>query len=114
MEKAQSLAEFLGTNDSAALVDVQPRLEDITDSKEFALAVLASREFRSYIVNSLLLGSLPAAVVIRMMDYGWGKPPDRVEHTGKDGNPIETVTEVRRTIVHVNVEAQDEPSYVTH
>lgn len=108
----QSLAEFLGMKDPVA--PAEARLEDITDSKQFAVAVLDSREFRSYIVNGLILGTIPSAIVTRMMDYGWGKPPDRVEHTGKDGNPIETVTEVRRTIVHVNVEAQDEPSYVTH
>lgn len=96
-----------------------PRLEDITDGKTFALAVLGSPEFRAYIVNNLVLGDLPAAVLCRLMDYGWGKPPDRVEHTGKDGRPIETITEVRRVIVRGGHQAEpdDEPldkAEVTH
>jgi hypothetical protein len=98
---------------------VIPRFEDITDAKAFALAVLSSREFRQYIVNSLALGTLPPGVITRLMDYGWGKPPDRVEHTGKDGQPIETVTEVRRVIVHETRRPEDEDvdapkKYQTH
>jgi hypothetical protein len=108
----QSLAEFLGT--SPAATETAPRLEDITDSKTFALAVLSSAEFRSYIVNSLTLGSLPAAVITRMMDYAWGKPVDRVEHTGKDGSPIEMITEVRRVIVRVPQETEEMHDEVVH
>ena len=66
---------------------------------EFATLVLSSREFRTYVRSGLVLGDLPPALITRLMDYGWGKPPERVEHTGKDGKPIEVVTEVRRTIV---------------
>lgn len=116
MEKVQSLAEFLGTDPGLPQVE-GPHLEDITDSKAFAIAVLDSLEFKQYIVNGLKLGELPAAVVCRLMDYGWGKSPDRVEHTGKDGKPIETVTEVRRIVVRasdVKQEDSDRPKYVTH
>ncbi len=108
----ESLADFLGTREPQA--DSGPRLEDITDSKAFALAVLSSSEFRSYIVNSLTLGSLPAAVITRMMDYAWGKPVDRVEHTGKDGSPIAMVTEVRRVIVHTPDDQPEEHTKVVH
>jgi hypothetical protein len=110
-----TLAEFLGT--SQPIEEQAPRLEDITDAKAFAEAVLTSREFRSYIVNSLTLGSLPAAVTTRLMDYAWGKPAERIEHTGKNGQPIETITEVRRVLVRVNVEQQQEAedtAYTTH
>ena len=105
----ESLADFLGValGAPAEPTDTTPHLEDITDSKAFALAVLGSREFRAYIVNSLNLGDLPSAVLCRLMDYGWGKPVDRVEHTGKDGQPIETVTEVRRVIVRVEPDIYD-------
>ena len=103
----ESLAAFLGVSGAPAPAD-EPRLEDITDSKAFALAVLSSREFRSYIVNSLVLGELPSAVICRLMDYGWGKPPERVEHTGKDGRPIETITEVRRVIIRGQQPEQDD------
>lgn len=97
----ESLADFLGVPAAAgapAPASGGPRLEDITDSKAFALAVLDSPEFRSYIVNSLVLGELPSAVLCRLMDYGWGKPTERVEHTGKDGQPIETIKIVRVVI----------------
>ncbi len=106
----QSLAEFLGT--AQPLEPDAPRLEDITDPKAFAEAVLASRDFRSYIVNSLALGSLPAAITTRLMDYAWGKPAERVEHSGR----IDSVTEVRRIVIHVDAEKQDEEaaSYTTH
>lgn len=114
MEKFRSLAEALGTlppveGDGAPM----PRLEDITDSKAFAKAVLESREFRQYIVNGLTLGDLPSAILCRLMDYGWGKPVERVEHSGPDGQPIETVAEVRRVVVHVTgAGALDEPDGV--
>jgi hypothetical protein len=49
---------------------------------------------------------LPSAVITRLMDHAWGKPVERVEHTGKGGEPI--VTEVRRVIVHVQ-EPEAEP-----
>ncbi len=107
MEKLQTLADYLGTADEIAVYD-GPRLEDITDSKTFALAVLNSHEFRSYIVNSLVLGTIPPAILTRMMDYAWGKAPERIEHTGKDGSPI--VTEVRRVIVRVPLSDDEEDS----
>ena len=98
MDKVQTLAEYLGT-DVAPPLDPSPRLEDITNAKQFAEAVLTSREFRLYIINSLTLGSLPAAITCRMMDYAWGKPIDRVEHAGIDGAPIEIITRIVRVIV---------------
>jgi len=116
----KSLAEHLGvmptdgeaspTNGEASPAEAAPqtetRLEDITDSKTFALAVLNSSEFRRYIVSGLVLGNLPgfAGILMRMMDYAWGKPVDRVEHTGKDGNPI---IEVRRVVVRADSTIED-------
>ena len=94
-------------------------LVDITDCHEFAKAVLESRDFRQYIVDGLKRHTIPATLVLRLMDYadGWGKPVERVEHTGKDGQPIETVTEVRRVVVQTpNSFEEDEPviSQITH
>jgi len=86
--------------------------------KDFALAVLNSREFRSYIVNGILDGKINSAIVTRLMDYGWGKPPDKVEVTGKDGKPIETITQVRRVVVRATLDPSVEPAapakYDTH
>lgn len=80
----QSLADFLGVQDGQEPVRQEPgpRLEDISDPKEFAEAVLNSREFRNYIVNGLILGNVAgfASILIRIMDLaGWQKPPERVE-----------------------------------
>lgn len=73
---------------------------EFTSAQEFAKAVLESQEFFSYVLSGLASRKIPAALLLRLMDYadGWGKPPERVEHTGKDGEAI--VTEVRRVIVH--------------
>ena len=78
----ESLADTLGLT-TRLPDDGRPRLEDITDAKRFAQAVLTSPEFRTYIVDKLTLGDLPPAIVCRLMDYAWGKPAERVEHTGK-------------------------------
>lgn len=88
----KSLAEHLGVQappqDGAAAA---PRLEDINDPREFAEAVLASYEFRRYIVNMLVLGEIPSAILLRVMDLaGWQKPPDRIEV--KDVTPAEGLT----------------------
>ena len=84
--------------------------------KAFAEAVLTSEEFRLYIIEGLTNRDLPPAVLCRLMDHGWGKAPDRVEHTGKDGEPI--VTEVRRVIVHKtehdDATSSQRSSYTTH
>ena len=96
-----SLADYLGLNTHAS-DDGRPRLEDISDAKTFARAVLDSPEFRQYIVSKLTIGDLPPAIICRLMDYAWGKPAERVEHTGKDGAPIESITEVRRVLIRAD------------
>lgn len=107
MERLQSLAEYLGT--APPEEGIAPRLEDITDGETFAKAVINSREFRGYIINGLVLGSIPAAVLVRVMDLaGWQAPPKRLEVTGRDGKPIEHVTEVRRVVVRIPEVAQGE------
>jgi hypothetical protein len=98
VEKLQTLADFFGTSKVDPGPDVI-QLEDITDSKAFALAVLNSKEFREYIINGLTLGELPSAIICRLMDHGWGKPVEHVEHTGEHGQPIEVITRVVRVIV---------------
>jgi len=77
--------------------------DDVTEApvklspKEFCQRILDSPEFRAYLTNGIQLGTLPAAVIVRIMDLAWGKPVDRIEHTGKDGEAI--ITEVRRVVV---------------
>lgn len=82
---------------------------------EFARKIVQSREYRMALITRVIQGELPPAVEIRLLDLAFGKPPDHVEHTGRDGEPIKTITEVRRVIVHA--EDYDEESkqvYVTH
>ncbi len=99
---SESLAQALGVIDpqKGATPEADPSWETL-EGKAFCEAVVKSPDFRTYIVLGLRLGNLPAAVLCRVLDHAWGKPPDKVELTGKDGKPIEHVTEVRRTIVHV-------------
>lgn len=95
-----SLAESLGFDaDLKPLPQVADPYEGLT-GRDFALKVLESSDFRRYIVGGLMAGDLPPAVIIRLMDHGWGKPPDRVEHTGKDGGAI--ITRVERVIVQAH------------
>lgn len=103
VEKVQTLAEYLGTTQPAPEQIDAALLINISDPKEFADAVLNSLEFRKYIVNGLLLGELTSAIVIRLMDYAWGKPADRIEVSGRDGKPIETIR-----VVRVIVDARDD------
>lgn len=102
--QVQTLAEFLGTAPvPAGELPPEPSLVNIAgDVKAFAEAVLNSHEFRQYIVHGLTLGNIPSAILSRIMDAaGWpAAQPKRIEVSGKDGKPIETIAEVRRTIVH--------------
>ena len=77
--QAKNLAEFLGVQNPRERES--PRTPDpgILTPKRFCQAVLNSPEFRTYIVNGLVLGDIPPAIVIRLMDTGWGKPVDRLE-----------------------------------
>lgn len=110
MEKFQSLADYLGADDPRPEANRSPSdfdvLINVIDPTTFCQKILQTREFRQYIMNGIVMGDLPPAVVTRVMDHAWGKPVDRVEHTGKDGRPIETVTEVRRIIIRVDTQQQ--------
>jgi hypothetical protein len=114
----ETLRDLEGPPVDAAPSDESSRGYEHLTGKAFADAILNSEEFRSYITEGLKQRTLPSAILCRVMDHGWGKPPDRIEHTGKDGAPI--VTEVRRVIVRTaNVEHNDDDtieqdSYTTH
>ena len=119
----QTLAEYLGVPASLTTGETDDSLaahvEQITDGREFGLAVLNSLEFRRYILLGLSLGTLPGftSILGRLLDHAIGKAPERVEHTGKDGQPIE-ITEVRRIIVRPSQQQHDDEDerepYITH
>lgn len=77
----ESLADYLGVDKEGKAASDEP--EVVYTAKEFCDKVLASFEFRTYILNHLHLGTLPAAIMIRIMDIGWGKPAERIEHSGE-------------------------------
>ena len=110
MEKFQSLADLLGseasTPDKSALEAEYVDLVNTKDATEFCRKLVESKMFREYILRGIILGDLPSAMATRVADHGMGKPPERIEHTGKDGEPI--VTEVRRVIVHAQNDAMDD------
>jgi len=96
----ESLADYLKLNnllpeEPAAPSEREPLFE--LSIKDFCRGVLSSREYRQSVFDRVALGTLPPAVEIRMYDYAYGKPVDRIEHTGEGGAPI--ITEVRRVVV---------------
>lgn len=104
----KSLAEMLGVPDPKD-VDLAEKLKVLEpyadmDGGQFSEAVLNSPDFRLYVILHLRLGTLPPAVLTRLMDHAksWGKVPNKMEHTGADGKPIQVVTEVRRVIVRAD------------
>lgn len=108
MAKVETLGEFLGLQPEQPVEEVpRPSLFDTLTIKDFCKGVLASREYRQSILDRITLGSLPPAVECRMYDYAYGKPPERVEHTGADGEPIKTITEVRRVVVRAPVQQEE-------
>lgn len=107
----ESLADFLGLAGRPPMAEGQAPIsaqERPLDVRSFCRGILESEDYRQSILDRVKLGSLPPAVECRMFDYAYGKPPDRVEHTGKDGKPIETVTEVRRVVVRVRSQDDEE------
>lgn len=101
----ESLADFLGVPDprpeqSSSRERDWSSLADIAEPEQFCRAIVRTREFRQYLMNGIVLGDIPQSLMLRILDLaGWQKPPERIEHTGKDGKPIETITEVRRVVV---------------
>lgn len=104
----KTLAEHLGVidprpEDKQSGVDVDELL-DITDPKKFCQRLVASREFKQFLVSGIVLGDIPPAVVTRIMDHAWGKPLEQVEHTVKvplDGLSLDELKE--RVVMLQNV-----------
>jgi hypothetical protein len=61
-------------------------------AKEFAEKVVASREFRNYVVNGIQQRDLPQSVMCRILDHAWGQPVKRVEVNDKTVRPYEAAT----------------------
>ncbi len=94
----QSLAEFLGTHRTEDESLEPTELPQLT-VKDFCRGVLESCEYRQSVLDRVRLGSLPPAVELMMYARAYGAVPDRVEHVGDDGGPIEVITRVVRIVV---------------
>lgn len=94
----KTLAELLADDSfdpmhgAAAPLDVYTF--DTSDAATFAKAILSSREYRESIRHRLILGELPPAVEVRLFDYAFGKPIDKVEHSGRVDTRVERVERV--------------------
>ena len=79
----KTLAEHLGVIDPRPEEKRDTRdfdnLVDVTDPKEFCRRILNTREWRQYVMNGIVLGDLPPAVMTRILDHGWGKPVEHLE-----------------------------------
>ncbi len=106
----KSLYESLHVPDPRATEVAPSALDEALNltGKEFCTAVLESIEFRRYIADGIRSQIIPSAILTRIMDHGWGKPPDRVELTGKDGEPVKTVTRIVRVIIDPATDSANE------
>ena len=98
-----------GNPDGKGEVDFDLEAPEIPkDAAGFAQAVLSSQEFEQYVMIGIVKRDIPPTVLLRLMDYAekWGRPSDRIEHTGKNGDPM--VSEIRRVIVHPQEETQEQ------
>src|SRR5262245_3013308 len=102
----ESLADYLRLEDAAPTAPVEAPATDlfsgITTIKEFAERVLNSADYRASLLRRIQLDELPAQIEALLYYYACGKPTERIEHSGKDGGPLEVVTQVRRVVVAVD------------
>lgn len=74
----ESLADFLGiTPVKEGEQPSQP--QKFTSAKAFCRALLASSEYRESLARRMTLGVLPPAVEVRLWDYAYGKPVEKIE-----------------------------------
>lgn len=57
--------------------------------QNFCRGVLRSRDYRRSLLLRVRIGELPPAIESLLYHYAEGKPVDRIEHTGREGGPIE-------------------------
>jgi hypothetical protein len=75
---------------------------------DFCKNILQSKEYRDFVIHRIYTRNLPPAIEQLFYHYAYGKPVERLEHTGANGAPINTVTEIRRVIVRPAVDMYDE------
>jgi hypothetical protein len=69
------------------------------EAREFCRNLLASPAYQDNLRKRLEAGKLAPAVEALMWAYGYGKPKDQLEVTGKDGAPLVPITRIETVIV---------------
>ena len=87
-----------GMGDSSVIENTE--LENPT-AQAFSMLILESKEYRQSLLRRILEDRLPPAVETKLMDYGWGKPKETVEHRVK-------ITRVVREIVDPSFDEDSE------
>ena len=92
----QTIAEFLRTetDESKDLLAAAETFEAFPEgeltAKQFADQIISSDSFNRYNTLGHATGKLPAAVVMRLMDYAWGQPVSKLEV--KDTTEVQDLT----------------------
>lgn len=109
----ENLASFLQLAETPAEEPPADPFGPVGSMQEFAERVLNSADYRASLFRRIQADELPAQIEALFYYYAAGKPTERVEHSGKNGAPIE-VTEVRRVLVPVSrAFDEDEPLSLT-
>lgn len=96
MEIMRSLADVLGTSattsgdEPGGTTSTLNKATKPRSAKAFCEGIINSHEFRQYLLNGITLGDLAPGVVLRIMDYAWGKPVERIEVTSTQ-NPFDAM-----------------------
>lgn len=107
----KSLADVLGVPNPVRPDEPLDQIADPSSAEEFCREILNSREYRESVMRRIVVDELPQAVELWMLNTAHGKPIERVEHTGKDGEPI--IAEIRRIVVRAALhELDDDVSHV--
>ena len=109
----QSLADFLAVPDVAVKPEERKPVATIFDeamtAKEFAEGILNSVQYRESILRRVLMDELPPQVEALLWAHAHGVPAKKVEMTGANGGPIQTVT---RRIIDPVLEPGEVPAQV--
>ena len=68
--------------------------------REAARQIVESEQGRKKMLELYNIGELHPALVQMLHHYAYGKPKERVEHSGPDGRPIETAVAGQLNVTH--------------
>ena len=66
----------------------------LKEAKDFARNIIDNPEYRASLLRRAIMGQLPAAVEIRLLEYRYGKPADQLDVNFPAIDPQEDVEEL--------------------